>query len=436
MDTIKKGTEILTTTSTKTEKLISLIIPYICILIIGYLVINMISARMDYSIFIDWWNNNGGQTYNKTFDIYSMAYFSHSQLLFDIRQKLQPGTVNLNYTDIMLLQSIIINNSKTRIPPKGTTLPNNFVTPQHICQGIAWSDNDIDIFREGIDSYYNGAWWYPAWVSNGKPGPDNGIQWTKICKYEVTGFWPHQNGLYGFFDILKPSSFNKEYDLTDNIATSSILDTKSVQGVYYSPGNTGRQGSWAQLFADFGVVYSQRQGSATTTKVPVLHSSSKTNLWYTSGYKNGKYGPNFMGIYKINPSSYMLTSWISNYYNDPTTGQKFDAQAFRNLIGMEPGVLKATQGGWIKFFKGINTELSSYNEIMNELFATYATNYTAIYHPPSCNKLKIAMEALATAAMLAIMIAAAPVTGGASLVVGAACVVAVGAQIASQASTC
>ena len=390
-DTFVKGSEV-------SNKIISILVPYIVLVILINIFFNQIIAKIDYSTWIDWWNTTGGNTYKETFDIYSMAYFSHSTLLFDIQQLFQPGPTKLNYTDIMLLQSIILTNAKV-IKTNGKNLPNNFVTPQHICEGICWTDNDIDIFREGIDSYYSnsGASWYPKWVAQGKPGPDNGTAWGTITGNQVNGFWPHQNGCYGFFDT--PGGGGTPYGLTmDTLAQSFAIN--SLNKYSYTPGSNAQFGSWAQLFADFGIVYSTKQsdgaGGFITTKVPVIDPTSNQDIWYTSGYDNDKYGPNFMGVYKINPSSFLLTSWVSNLFNDPTTGQKLDPQAFKNLIGMQPGALKASRGGWIKFFKGINTELSSYDQIMNDLFAVYATNYTISPKKP-CNQGSFAIDAVNTA---------------------------------------
>jgi hypothetical protein len=374
-DTFIKGSEV-------SNKIISILVPYIVLVILINIYFNQIIAKIDYSTWIDWWNTTGGNNYKETFDIYSMAYFSHSTLLFDIQQLFQPGPVKLDYTEIMLLQSIVLTNANV-IKTHGSTRPNNFVTPKHICEGICWNDNDIDIFREGIDSYYSNpnVQWYPKWVAQGKPGPDNGTAWTAIMGFPVSGFWPHQNGCYGFFDI--PGGVGNPYDLDTSFPVSfGLKNQDSKVYIYYIPGSATVQGSWAQLFADFGIAYSTNQsdgkGGFITTKVPVIASTSNQDNWYISGYNENKYGPNFMGVYKINPSSFLLTSWVSNLYNDPTTGQKLDPQAFKNLIGMQPGALKASRGGWIKFFKGINTELSSYDQIMNDLFAVYATNYTVL----------------------------------------------------------
>ena len=408
------------------NKIYSILVPYVVFIIILYIITQMFIAKIDYSTWIDWWNNNGGNNYSSSFDIMSMAYFSHSQLLFNLRQIIQPGTANLTYTEIMLLQTIIINNAKV-VKSKKPIL-GQFVTPEHLCQGIAWTNNDIDIFREGIMYYYNNAnvLWYKPWLNAGRPGPDDGYAWTRILSViygptESNGFWPHQNNCDEFFDMPAGSTSTETYNLVDNTAKSIIsgVGNKPEPLDYYSPGSN-KGGSWAQLFADFGIVYTTKEAT-TTSAIPVLTADSNIDIWYNSGATTTNYGPNFMGLYKINPSSYLITSWVASMYNDPSTGQKLDPQAFKNLLGINPGALKEVKGGWVKFFKGINTNLYSYNEIMNNLFASYATNYKTIPPPPAgCSKKKAIGLALAVFIGIAAMAITVSTAGAGLAVVGVA----------------
>ena len=207
--------------------------------------------------------------------------------------------------------------------------------------------------------------------------------------------------------------------------------------MYYIPNFPGPQGSWAQLFADFGIIYTE-SSVAGDSKVPVIadgalcggddnstplnpcpvscdylpspppdgsqiscgnnakagKSPSMTgipisdfSIWngdsrfgkWGSGTDadDGVYGPNFFSAFRMDPESYVFTSWVGNLYDDPTTGIILDPQAIKNLVGMADPSMRGQSGGWIRFFKGINTDLKSYDEIMNELFSTYATNFTA-----------------------------------------------------------
>jgi hypothetical protein len=370
---------------TFSNEILSKIIPIIIFFLLIKLIFAYVTAIISYQTWIDWWNKTGGKQFNTTFDIYSMACFNYSNLLFKVRQNIVAGSASLNETDILLLQSIVFNNAKV-IPNK--ILSKNFTTPVHVCQGIAWNNEDILIFQQAIDYWYSqtkdvtGSWynaWNDAAIGN-RCGPDDGPSWTKIMKTingftgTCGGFWPHQNNCYNFFDITNNTIGNTTYNLTDNIAKSWFIGKVGI----YQPG-TGQQSSWAQLFADFGIVYTTATNKTNTT-VPFLDPSHKIELWYSSGQINSgdntTYGPNFFGTYFINPSSYVLTSWVSGLYDDPTTGIIFDPQAIKNLIGMNPGASKSSTGGWVKFLKGFNTNITSYDAIMNDLFATYTTNYT------------------------------------------------------------
>jgi len=369
-------------------------IPVIIIIILVNLICKYIVAKMEFKVWIDWWNNNNGKLYNNSFDIISMACFNHSSLLFKIRQLFVPESAKLNETDILLLQSIIFTNAiqyKEVIPDS-----HNFLKPRQVCESILWGNEDIDIFIGAINSLYSKGddipEWYPKWVERGKPGPYDSV-WADIIydsysdlqpdhKLSISGFWPNLNGCIGFFQINNISqTTSTPYDLTENYP--------DINKHKYIPGN-GKFGSWAQLFADFGVVYTQILTISSQTKqttVPVVKDFDPT-YWYTNtGYippttapPDGIYGLNIFGLYGMNPASYAFTSWVGSQFNDPTTGIVFDPQLIPNLLGVGSGGSHFAKGGWIRFLKGLNTNLHSYDEIMNDLFSTYVTNYTTI--PP------------------------------------------------------
>ena len=415
--------------STFSKGILDKIIPIIVIYLLIKLIFAYITAIISYRTWIDWWNGNGGKNYRTTFDIYSMACFNSSKVLFNTRQLLIPGSASLNETDILLLQSIVLNNARV-IPDQ--ILSQNFVTPTHVCEGIAWNDGDLDIFRQAIDHWYGGstpgvnkADWYDAWNTGGRVGPDDAEGWTKITANECGGFWPHQNGCTGFFDMTGGvgASAKAPYDLGNFTMVGDKKDTISPAypgnlanslntplgmfkdkngktysgpigspGLYYPGKPNDPQSSWAQLFADFGVVYSNNVRDTmnatmtSTTVVPILDQTSNSKLWYSSGQStddqgNFTYGLNFFGLYYMNPPSYIFTSWVGNMYDDPTTGIIFDPQAIKNLVGMSPGAKKSSRGGWMMFLKGFNTNITSYDSIMNDIFAEYATNYTAVPAP-------------------------------------------------------
>jgi hypothetical protein len=445
---------------------------YVVILfVIIYLCVQVLKSILGFDVFFKWWNKNGGKQYKQGFDMMSFALFQESRLAFNIRQAFIPGQDRLTYTDVMLLQSIAFNQARVFTDSDGNPIQGNFVLPHHICQGIAWSSADNPVFKNLYKYWYNAANnaqtinntdseggivnttsgynWPLKYVQNNSPDPEDSKIWTNILGHQCGGFWPHQNGCFGFFDMPgTPENGVTPYDLLTNPARSVIGESKSlstgsapvyradksiylqgdkngdsnVVSMYYIPGYAGPQGSWAQLFADFGIIYTESSLSGDS-KVPVISdgalcsgSNKKTplnpcpltcgykttcgdmppsgtgmpisdfNIWYESSrwmatggsQKNpAVYGPNFFSAFRMNPQSYVFTSWVGNLYDDPSTGIILDPQAIKNLIGMaEPGIRGQT-GGWIRFLKGINTDLKSYDEIMNELFSTYATNFTS-----------------------------------------------------------
>jgi hypothetical protein len=436
MDTIKK-------LNAKVD--MGFLIKFIIIGFLVYLVTGYLVAYLSFDSQIRWWNKNGGKDFSNAFDIYSVALFQQSKLLFDIRQLFTTGQNHLNYTDIMLIQSIVLNQAKIITGPGGVPTEGNFTTPASLCRGIAWEDP--------VMMQYLYMYWMDAYNSSKGYDPENtninvkvslATGWDWPSKYQVgkswaditgnsncRGFWPHDNGCTEFFDI--PSGnygaftgiFDNPYNLTNYTARSSIgeinnmtsgtlpkqiiingngttgtnlanihsnpVDPNSVM-LYYIPGSPTPRGSWAQLFADFGVMYTTiitaktSSESAVTSRVPQLSTGGADNqgksdlsVWYQNSrfLKSGFYGPNFFSAYYIQPECYALLSWVSNLYDDPTTGIIYDAQAIKNLVGMSAPGLRGQSGGWLKFLKGINTDLNSYDQIMNELFSIYATNYSS-----------------------------------------------------------
>jgi hypothetical protein len=469
---------------------------FVIVFVIVYLAMQVVKAVIGFDVFFKWWNTNGGKAYKQGFDMMSFALFQESRLAFNIRQAFIPGQDRLNYTDIMLLQSIALNQARVMVNSDGNPQDGNFVLPHHVCQGIAWSSADNPVFQNlylywakaasdaaslttpdpqgGITPTTAGHDW-PSKYANTKDSDGNLIgpedyTWGTIADPGATGFWPHQNGCSGFFDMPgTPAKAVIPYDLLTNPARSVIgeavslangtapkyRDSKAKTGggndiylqgfsgagadnsvsMYYIPGCPGPQGSWAQLFADFGIIYTM-SSLAGDSKVPVVSDGalcggsdnstpldpcpascdfnpspkpdgtsiscgdrnkqskatsmtgmpiSDFNIWngtsrwgpYGGSESSGVYGPNFFSAFRMDPQSYVFTSWVGNLYDDPTTGIVLDPQAIKNLVGMADPGIRGQTGGWIRFFKGINTDLKSYDEIMNQLFSKYATQFTA-----------------------------------------------------------
>ena len=64
----------------------------------------------------------------------------------------------------------------------------------------------------------------------------------------------------------------------------------------------------------------------------------------------------------------------------------FDSYGIQNLLGIN--IYGNPSGGWLRFLQGINTNLASYDKIINELFRQYATKITPGLDPPPGPKCK------------------------------------------------
>jgi len=449
-DSVKKFSE---TAEKKIDIFLTKFIPIIVFLILIFIMWSYFRALINYTDWFLWWKAYGGSDYKNSIDLRSFAIFNFSKITFDLRQLFVSGPKQTNETSIMLMQSFVLN--KYRIPGQPAT-PSNFTTPAHIAKSIAWCDQEGPEFcgsiLEQYADYIAGKQNYPSnlppppssassilqnvqnwWTKTGKAAATNNLHaydpsWstTKPGSYPG-GFWPHLNGCSGFFDIPPGATNPAKYNLFDNIPVPrTTADGKTFnRSPLYIPGDPTCLGSWAQLFADWGIVYTTNT-KAGTSYVPIISDGAACSAddgsyiqpcpttgmgwclacgdsqkgkgdstdklpvsdylnWYTSGSSKTQstIGWNFLAAYKIHPQSYIITSWVGDLYDDPSTGIIFDAQAFRNLVGFKDPNAIMDQGGWNLFLKGMNTNLTSYDNVMNELFRQYATDFSARATTPS-----------------------------------------------------
>ena len=396
-------------------------------------------AYQRYSAYFEWWADNNGSD-NACLDIFSIALFNYSSIVFKLRQLFIAGGKSLNSAEIQFIQAVTLNQAKIDKISINPAIPDdvykdlgqsNFVIPRHLCTSITWGNEDIDIFRQAISTYYGSKAksisWYNSWVTNGMPGPES-PDWAIVTgNKDCNGFWPNLNGLTKFFQTIG----DQPYDLVKKQATSMFIGGSG----YYVPGSTEATGSWAQLFADWGIVYTENSKSSTSV-VPVLADNSKTDLWFNSGYNSnydgdltdstgnaltGKsfYGPNFFSVYFIQPDSYLLTSWVGSVYDDASNGIILNEESVADLIG-GTSTLRNEAGGWMKFLNGIMEGTISYDKLMNMLFARYSTNLTPKPVPHKCSGAGTAFAAVGSFLSIAAMAVVAPGPGTAFALVSLA----------------
>ena len=130
----------------KAKSNILLIIFY---LILIYILSNLLNAYIRYDFLFEWWNKYNGSKYKGGFDVYSVALFNYSKVLFDIRQLLIPGQSTINLTNLLLLETCAL--SKIQMDAN----PASFVKPRHLSESITWGNIDYDLFCNGIINYYD-----------------------------------------------------------------------------------------------------------------------------------------------------------------------------------------------------------------------------------------------------------------------------------------
>jgi len=399
----------------------------ILFIFIIYVVIQFIIGKLTYSPFERWWKEYDGD--KDLIDFTSFGLFNQNKLVFDLYQEVfNTNKQQINELKINFIQNVLLNRTYAVDSSSGNIYPGRFLKPSHLSKSIAWGEDDEYIWNFNIDlSGYRDMYWY-KWICNRNPTsgydcyppqPDN-PDWAGCSYCEGTspiiplspikniytdsgiggGFWPHQYGCVDFFDmpqadpkyIIDSSNYEfQRYDLVSNLPC--------VGQYMYVPGYPGHRGSWAQLFADWGIVYTLRntKGDSNTPIIsdglnceglypcsyycnpdtsantcpkvdfdydctrshrsyPKSYPKSDLNAWIASGNSNGGVGLNFFSSYNIHPESFLLTSWVSGYYNDSKVRKMiFDAYGVQNLLGV--GVIGTPSGGWLRFLQGINTKL-------------------------------------------------------------------------------
>jgi hypothetical protein len=430
--------------------------------IIFYIIIEYIIAEISYSPFIRWWKDNDGK--KEVIDFTSLALYNRNKLTYDLyKEYLITNQSQLDETSILFIQNVLLNKTYSIEPTTGNILPGRFLKPAHMYGSIAWGEQDAYLWDNIDFSNYQKNNWY-QWISENYdptskdyvvPGPTDsswagcsysggtspaiGVQARKNIYTDNTagGFWPSDYGCINFFDIppIDPTDTSnpndpelKPYDVISNLPC--------VGQDMYIPGYPGKRGSWAQLFADWGIVYTIKSKKGTSN-IPVMsdglvckdlypctsycgdstsglkcgdptpggynctqdqgtptnYPTSNLTLWVQSGIngKNGQPGLNFFSAYNIYPESFLLTSWVAGYYNDSSVKKMiFDSYCVQNLLGI--GTFGEYQGGWLRFLKGINTKIKSYDEITNELFRQYISKISPNLTPPPDPKCKQVSE--------------------------------------------
>jgi len=425
-----------------------------------YIILEFVKAKIAFAPYQRWWKFNSGSDYKEVLDLTPLSLYNTSKIVYNLYQKyVNNGWQQLDDTSILFIQNMLLNKIY-QVDSNGNVIPGHFLKPIHMGKSIAWGEDDHYIWDNNIDldKYYRGISWY-SWAKlqdteeyKSKPPPDSPIWGQCSCftlpgqeqcsppdslippiknAYSDTGgFWPHNYGCVDFFDVpLKDSSVIGNYDLYEKpYDLYSYLPC--VGKNMYIPGYPGARGSWAQLFADWGIVYSLRNSAGSST-VPVIsdglscdklypctdycnnpggtsgsckittdinectylsmpdnkpasYPKSDLNAWESSGINSdGTPGINFFSLYNIHPESFLITSWVAGYYNDSKVRKMiFDANAIPTLLGSAGGYDKL-QGGWIRFLKAINTSRKSYDEIINELCREYASkNFPNLQAPP------------------------------------------------------
>jgi hypothetical protein len=296
------------------------IVLYLILLAFVLIIVEIISIKVTYKPMFEWWNNNGGSSYEKNFNIFSVMA-SEKSILFYWFSSLT-GTLNnqINREQITFLVNKIFPLTVT----PGISEITQFVLPRHMTESIQFQRGDADL-------------WFNNWIDK------NNYDDQSLLTYNtITEPTPNDKGLY-------------IYSVTD---ANKIPSTKTNKiGVYPGPNDTT---NWKYLFVQWGAKTWEKEKD-TTLLVPSL-PPDEVKEWM-----NCELHPdNFLARYGILPNSPMIVSFIYDSYNDARTGLKLDPNSFKNLVG------GSTPGGWVGYLNGLSSSNMSYDEYVNYLYTTFA----------------------------------------------------------------
>lgn len=269
----------------------------------------------------DWWNNNGGNLYDKKFNLFAVMSSYESYIIYLGSLLFGTLTNQISRGEIIFLVEKIF--PLTYI--SGMSEITQFVLPRNITESIQFARGDNDI-------------WFNKWLD------DNGYNDQAYLRYDIPDPNPDNN--------LKP---NANGEITYISKTRIVDPNTNTIGVY--PSVTDRV-AWKYLFVEWGAK------TWVTEKNSSFLQCSMTPDDQSEWFSYEKHPDNFLARYGIMPNCPIIFAYINNAFNDPDTGLKIDANAFEHLI----------TGGWIGYLNGVQNSSFSEDDYVNLLYTDYAIN--------------------------------------------------------------
>jgi len=297
------------------------VILYIIILIVIIIILQIISIKMKYKPMFDWWNNNGGASYNQNFNIFAVMASNDNLIFYYISSLL--GTLN-NQIDRPEISFLFEKIFPLTVTPD-IHIITQFVLPRHITESISFKKGDNDM-------------WFDRWLTT--------------TSYDDNSFLTYST------NIVEPPKNDKGETVYNVTKYNRTADSRTGKiGVYPAPNDTT---SWKYLFIEWGAKTWNIEKDSTLM-VPALQPNEVTDWLDCASHPD-----NFLARYGILPDSVLIIAFIYGSYNDSRTGLKLDATAFKNLIGT------SNPGGWIGYLNGIDNSSMTKDEYDNILYSKYA----------------------------------------------------------------
>jgi len=300
---------------------IFLVIVFI-LLIIVHVVNQYINIRLKYKRYYDWWYQNGGEKYDKIFNLTTLFSSEEGNLIY-LFSKISTGTP-INNLSLSMYRFLILRILPTiRLDLNGKQL--GVLTPKHLCQTIALDDTD--------DKFYD--WRLRKNRDLNKIAEYDSVEYTiKNGKNQKGKYFVLKTGNNGVYPFVSAT-------ITDQLVESwAGLMSEWLNGRYPDPDKP----KWIYISND-------KDGGYQWVPNPDLSGDDPTSLWYDFTEN----GHNPFSRMTLDPTDKIIAEFFSRGLIKTDNSQDF--VSFINLFLSDQQDLA---GGWLGWMLNNSSRDTSY----------------------------------------------------------------------------
>lgn len=329
---------------------------YLLLFLILYILIKILQVKITYRPIFEWWNSNGGNSYNiSIFNIYA-AYSDWITYSISRFNSSPVNTLSIAQNKFFV-EKLMKYSYWTDENGKGSGI----LMPVHIAKSVKL---ELGQGIEDFDLWYKaeGIWEYNTLPKNNDP-------WSK--DKNPNGVYPEDNDISG----------------------------------------------WKEKIANWAGSTSEKFWTHDNQSNLLIPNVENANIWIEEWQKVDNHPDNFIGKCGITPDSPLIIAFINGKYNDPKSGIILNAQSFTDLL--TGGWINYLQGSSnLTFDQYVNFLYTSYSVLPNpppKSCGDSASSGIAAWGTAITTALGIGLMAVFAPAAAPGLIASAVVAGGLSI---------------------